>query len=91
MRRPTNKGVAKMESKLDSDCTESRHHGFRHFLPFLAIPVAFVLMKGMAHHRYARMGEGGRAAWKNGVPPMFAELHRRAHAADADNPVVSEA
>ena len=75
-----------MERKMDSDCGESRHGGFRHLLPFLAIPLAFGVMRGMAHHRFTRMGEQRRADWKNGVPPMFAELHRRAHAAEAGKP-----
>ena len=73
-----------MEHRMESNPGEYRHAGFKHFLPFLAIPLAFALMRGMAHHRYASMGERRREAWKNGVPPMFAELHRRAHAAEAE-------
>jgi hypothetical protein len=30
---------------------------------------------------YSRMGHGH---WEEGVPPMFAEIHRRAHAAEAN-------
>jgi len=75
-----------MERRMDSDCGESRHGGFKHLLPFLAIPLAFGVMRSMAHHRFSRMGEMRRADWKNGVPPMFAELHRRAHAAEAEKP-----
>jgi hypothetical protein len=72
-----------MENRMNRDCGEHSHAGFVHFLPFLAIPVAFGLMRGMAHHRFSHMGEQRREAWKTGVPPMFAELHRRAHAAEA--------
>ncbi len=74
-----------MEQKNDCDCGEYRHGGFRHILPFLAIPVVIGVMRGMAHHKFARMA-GQRSEWKNGVPPMFAELHRRAHAAEAEKP-----
>ncbi len=79
-----------MEHRLDSDCGESRHGGFKHLLPFLAIPLVFAVMRGMSRHMVTRMG-GQREGWKNGVPPMFAELHRRAHAAEAESqpPVVS--
>lgn len=80
-----------MEQRIDSDCGERLHAGFRHLLPFLVIPMAFVLMHGMARHTYARMGGQHRANWKNGVPPMFAELHRRAHAAEAEKPVEMQA
>ncbi len=80
-----------MEHRMDSDRGEYRHSGFKHILPFLAIPVAFAVMRGMRRHMYGRMGGLRREEWKNGVPPMFAELHRRAHAAEAENqpPVVS--
>lgn len=72
-----------MEKEIDRDCGERSHGGFRHILPFLAIPLAFGLMRGMARHKFGRMGERRRGEWQNGVPPMFAELHRRAHAAEA--------
>ena len=75
-----------MENRMDRDWSEGPHSGFRHILPFLAIPLAIGLMRGFAHHRFARMGDQRREAWKNGVPPMFAELHRRAHAAEAEKP-----
>jgi len=37
---------------------------------------------GWRHMGYGRMGHGpmGRGRWDEGVPPMFAEMHRRAHA-----------
>jgi hypothetical protein len=76
-----------MEHRMDSDWVERRHGGFRHILPFLAIPLAIGVMRGLARHKYAYVGEQRREAWKNGVPLMFAELHRRAHAAEAEKPV----
>lgn len=75
-----------MEHRFDSDCGEGRHSGFRHLLPLLAIPVAIGIMRGVAHHKFGTMSEQRRESWKNGVPPMFAELHRRAHAAEAEKP-----
>jgi hypothetical protein len=51
----------------------------------LAIGFMLVMRKGMMHHA---MGHG--KSWENGVPPMFAELHRRAHAA-SDQSAVTEA
>ena len=80
-----------MEQKMDCDCGEGRHHGFRHILPFLAVPVAIGVMRRCAHHKFARMGGYQRHEWKNGVPPMFAELHRRAHAAEAEKPAETPA
>jgi len=74
-----------MENRMNGDCRENAHSGFRHILPLLAIPLTIGLMRGFMHHKFARMGELRRADWKNGVPPMFAELHRRAHAAEAEN------
>ena len=79
-----------MEQRMDSDCREGSHAGLRHLLPFLVIPMGFVLMRGMARHMHANMGAQRRKSWKNGVPPMFAELHRRAHAAEAEKPVEME-
>ncbi len=80
-----------MEHTMDSDCGEGRHSGLRHLLPFLAIPLAFGLMRGMARHKFASMSGQRREAWKNGVPPMFAELHRRAHAAEAEKSAETQA
>ncbi len=84
-----------MEHTMDRDCGEGLHGGFRHILPFLAIPLAFGLMRGMARHKFAHMNgmrhEMRREDWKNGVPPMFAELHRRAHAAEAATPPEAQA
>jgi hypothetical protein len=69
----------------------NRCEGYRprpgRFLVF-AIPLAIGFMlgmrKGMMHQH---MGHG--KSWENGVPPFFAELHRRAHAA-ADQPAGTE-
>ena len=80
-----------MEHRMNSDCGEGSHGGFKHILPFLAIPLAFALMRGMARHKFAHMGGMRRDEWKNGVPPMFAELHRRAHANEAETPVGTQA
>ncbi len=44
-----------MEHTMDRDCGEGSHSGFKHILPFLAIPLAFGLMRGMARHRFAHM------------------------------------
>jgi hypothetical protein len=71
-----------MHQMNDRDCCEGGHSGFMHILPFLAIPLAIGVMRGMRHHKFAHMSEQRREAWKNGVPPMFAEFHRRAHAAE---------
>jgi hypothetical protein len=76
-----------MEHTMNRECGDRPHAAFKHILPFLAIPLAIGVMRGFAHHRFAHMSEQRREAWKNGVPPMFAELHRRAHAAEAEKPV----
>ncbi len=76
-----------MEHRIDTDYTQGSHGGLRLLLPFLIIPIAFALMHAMARHSYALKGGHHREGWKNGVPPMFAELHRRAHAAEAEKPV----
>ena len=77
-----------MENNRIHDCGGAPHAGFRHILPLFAIPLAIGLMRGIARRRYSLMGEHRQAEWKNNVPPMFAEMHRRAHTADeADKPV----
>ena len=64
-----------------------RHHAGRFFPLVALLVVGFMLgmRKGMIHR-----GMGPRKSWENGVPPFFAELHRRAHAA-TDQPTVTEA
>jgi hypothetical protein len=62
--------------------------GFGSFLPFLAIPITIGLMMGMKH-RHMHMQGYRRQEWVNGVPPMFAEWHRRAHESQDAGPVQS--
>ena len=68
-------------------CEGYRPHGGR-FL-FVVVPLAVGFMLGV---RKATMHQtmGHRKNWENGVPPFFAELHRRAHTA-ADQPAATEA
>ncbi len=80
-----------MEHRMESNWGESRHGGLRHLLPFLAIPLALALMRGLVHHKFAGMAGKPREEWKNGVPPVFAELHRRAHAAEAEKTAEAQA
>ena len=80
-----------MEHRMDRDCGEGPHSTFRHILPFLVIPLAIGLMRGVARHKFAHRREHRREAWKNGVPPIFAEFHRRAHAAEAETPAETQA
>jgi hypothetical protein len=58
--------------------------GFLHFVVPLAIGIMIGKRSGMFRRGVGPgMGRGmghGRS-WENGVPPFFAELHRRAHAA----------
>jgi len=79
-----------MEQSIDRNCGEGPHSHFKAILPFLAIPLAIGLMRGFARHKFAHMSEQRRAEWKNGVPPMFTELHRRAHAAEAEKPAETQ-
>ncbi len=72
------------------------------FLMFLVpLAVGYMIGKrsgmfrgGFGPHGFGPQGRGPQGAgfgrsWENGVPPFFAELHRRAHA--ADQPPVTEA
>jgi hypothetical protein len=43
-------------------------------------------MYGRFFLRHWRAGHPGRPGWENGVPPMFAEWHKRAHEAKPDVP-----
>ncbi len=67
-------------------CELNRPHAAR-FLP-LVVPLAIGFMLGMRKGMIHR-GMGPGKNWENGVPPFFAELHRRAHAA-TDQPAVKE-
>ena len=79
-----------MENKTNSDrpCGESHHdhRGFKMFLPLLIMPVAFGMLRGMARHKYAHLQAMHGAQGENFVPPLFAEWHRRAHAAENQPP-----
>ena len=56
-----------------------------HLIVPLAIGFMFGMRKSIMHQR---MDLGKR--WENGVPPFFAELHRRAHEA-TEQPAETEA
>lgn len=76
-----------MENRMvDSRPCEKGPHHFGFLLPLLVLPVVIGMMRGFARHKYGRMGNHSQEGWKNGVPPLFAELHRRAHAAEAQPP-----
>ncbi len=55
-----------------------------HF-PVFVIPLAIGLMIHFARRKrgHMRMHMMNRANWENGVPPFFAEWHRRAHAVES--------
>ncbi len=53
--------------------------GIRFFFPLLAIPIGVALLMGMAKRKRHYLRTHFQNAWVNGVPPMFAEWHRRAH------------
>ncbi len=59
-------------------CEGARPHAGR-FIPFV-IPLAIGFMLGM-RKGLMHQGLGVGKRWENGVPPVFTELHRRAHAA----------
>ncbi len=67
----------------------SKEGGF-HF-PMFVIPLAIGLMV-FARRKRMHMHMVNREGWKNGVPPMFYEWHRRAHEAEAQaqNPAAQE-
>lgn len=75
----------------DCDCEDRHISGRRHMhmhmgmgiLPMLVIPLVVMMAFKMSRRMAWRMRMMQREEWKNGVPPMFAELHRRAHAAEA--------
>ncbi len=80
-----------MSEQSGSNCGGYRPHPGM-FLPVI-IPLAIGFMlgmrKGMMHqgmHRH--MGPGRN--WEGGVPPFFAEMHRRAHEAE-QKPETTEA
>jgi hypothetical protein len=58
---------------------------FAFFLLFLAFGAMRRLIWGPRWGMMRHMGHGpmGHGPWGEGVPPMFAEMHRKAHAAEA--------
>ncbi len=61
------------------------------FLPLVLIPFGIGFMIGKKRSMYMQ-GAHRHAEWKNGVPPFFAELHKRAHEAEKQaEPPVQEA
>ncbi len=78
-----------MKEQFDPEyrCAAYRPHAGM-FIPFV-IPLAIGFMIGMRKGMFHR-GMGPGKSWENGVPPFFAELHRRAHAA-AEQPEAKEA
>jgi len=72
-----------------------RSHGMGMFLPLLAVPLIIGFMKHAARRHmmmHGELGEQGerseyykqrRAAFEERIMPMFSELHRKAHAAEA--------
>jgi hypothetical protein len=82
------KGDENMNEQFSSmDRREAyRQHAGRFFPILIPLAVGLILgmRKGMLHRE---KGPGNR--WENGVPPFFAELHRRAHAA-SDQPAETE-
>ena len=75
------------QSGSANPCADYRPHAGR-YIPFV-IPLAIGFMLGMRKGMF-HQGVGPRKSWENGVPPFFAELHRRAHAA-AEQPAATEA
>jgi hypothetical protein len=80
-----------MENNSDRECGGRPHGVIRHILPFLVIPLGIGLVRGVLRHKMGHMMAHRRAEWKNGVPPMFAEMHRRAHEAEAAEAVAQAA
>lgn len=62
------------------DC--GKEGGFR--FPIFIIPLTIGLMV-FARHKRQHMRMMNRESWKNGVPPLFNEWHRRAHEAEAQS------
>jgi hypothetical protein len=58
-----------------------RPWGFFPFFPFLFIALWFLVLRGLFWRgpRYGRWWYGRWDDWRDGVPPIFEEWHRRAH------------
>ena len=84
-----------MENDRESYGYGRHSHGMGMFLPLLAVPLIIGFMKHAARRHMMMTGEMGehgpqsefaqqrRAAFQERIMPMFNELHRKAHAADA--------
>jgi hypothetical protein len=81
---------------MENDREEYRYgrhsHGMGMFLPLLAVPLIIGFMKHAARRHMMMTGPNGergeyysqrRAAFEERVMPMFTELHKKAHAAEA--------
>lgn len=80
-----------MEHRFDEMYSHGdRQRGPGFLLPMLFIPLTIGLMMKFASHRHHFMQGQHRSEWENGVPPVFAELHRRAHAAEAQKAAAEE-
>jgi hypothetical protein len=79
-----------MEHTHTQQPCQSGPHPMGFIVPLLVLPVAIGLMRGFAHHHNG-LHRQHPSEWKNGVPPMFAEMHRRAHAAETTAEEVHEA
>ncbi len=64
------------------NCDEG-HYGPGFMFPLLVIPIGIGLMMGLARAKRRHFRAHFRGNWENGVPPMFAEWHRRAHESQA--------
>ncbi len=75
------------QSSSMNRCEAYRPHRGRFLFVFVPLAVGFMLgMRKATRHQMM----GHRKSWEHDVPPFFAELHRRAHAA-ADQPAATEA
>jgi hypothetical protein len=73
-----------MENRMYADrpCDGGHHeHGFKFLLPLVVVPVAFGMLRHFGRHKFEHMRAMHAEQGENFVPPMFAEWHRRAHAA----------
>jgi hypothetical protein len=85
-----------MENERDEYRYGRHSHGMGMFLPLLAVPLIIGFMKHAARRQHMMMhgmyGEGGeqseyfsqrRARFEERIQPIFNELHKKAHAAEA--------
>ena len=71
-----------MEHTHSNHPCQAGPHPMGLIVPFVVLPVVIGLVRGFARHRMVQHFQH-HAEWQNGVPPLFAEMHRRAHAAEA--------